>query len=805
MRGMAFDIRSGLRVFRRSPGFAAVVVLTTALGVGGVTAVFSVVRGVLLRPLPYDEPSRVMMMWGQSSESPRSPLTVGDFNALAEQVSGFDGVSGQWSNNALILGDGDAEQVSVGWVTPEYWDVVGVEPTLGRPMVAEEETAVVLSHALWSRRYGADPDILGSTIDLSGDVMEVVGVLPDDRDPNVTTYGGGLARHQVWRLQPPGWTAGDDRSIGWLRTTARLGTGIPLEAAQAEVDALMSRINATVEHRDGGKDLRIQLTPVRADLVGGLARTMWILLAAVTGVLLIAATNIAHLMLARGEGRSEEVAVRAALGGSRMRLFRQFLVESSVLALVGGVLGAALASLGVRALLSVAPSTLPRLGDVRVDLAVYGVAIAATLAATVVFAVLPALRASRTNLAGSLGERTGTGSLRSRRLSGGLVIAEVALSLVLLTSTGLLLKSFGQLDREDLGFEREGVVTFAVEAPEWGSDAETARANVDAYLGEIAAVPGVRAAGLTNRVPLGGGLFTGTFRSAEMAATEEPAIPTALRYVTPDYFAALGARVVEGRALRQDDGLDRIVVDELAADALWPGESAVGRLLETGGALGGDLRMAEVVGVVAPMKHHGVAQAAGATLYLPMLAAAHQQNFRYAVVGVSGDPAAYVAPLRDAVRAVHGDAVVARYRTMTDLFDEDVAATRFATLLLTLFGGVALVLAAVGLHGVVAYTVRRRARDIGIRVALGAEPRSILRQVLGSGTKLVLAGVVVGAALSLAAGQVLGALLYEVRPSDPAALFGAAAVMMAVGVLGAYLPARFVLAVDPAVTLRDGD
>ncbi len=803
MTGLVQDVRSGLRVLRRSPGFAAVVVLTMGLGVGGATAVFSVVRGVLLQPLPFENPDRVVMLWGHSPTIPRAPLTVGDHNALVEQVAAFSMVAAEWSNNALILGESESEQVSVGWITPDYLDVVGVPPALGRGLEPQEEGAVVLSHGLWARRYGSDPSVIGTTIDLSGDVLEVVGVLPSDRDPNVTTFGGGLARHQVWRLQPPGWTQGDDRSVGWLRSTARLADGVSVTAAQAEVDALMARVNETVTDRDGGTDMRVQLIPVRTDLVGGVARTMWILLGAVVGVLLIAATNIAHLMLARGEGRAAEVAVRAALGGSRVRLFRQFLVESAVLAVAGGALGIVLAAIGVRVLVAIAPPTLPRLDEVSLEWGVFGFALLATLLATAVFAVLPAIRASRTDLAGSMGERSSTSAPRSRRLSHSLVVAEVALSLTLLASTGLLLRSFSELGNVDLGFQKEGIVTFALEAPTWGGDDETAKATMLSYLDQIEAVPGVQMAAFTNRVPLGGGLFTGSFRSTEMVAAEDPALITAVRYVTPNYFEALGATLKAGRVLRADDGLDRALIDETAARRIWPNESAVGRVMELSGGNGDDSALVEVIGVVAPMKHHGVAEAATQTVYLPMLAAANRQNFRYAAVRVSGDPDVYVAPLRQAVRAVNGDAVIARVRTMTDLFEADVAATRFASLLLTIFGVVALVLAAVGLHGVVAYSVRRRAKDIGIRVALGAEHGSLLRDVVRSGAKLVVAGIAVGWVLSLVAGRFLGALLYEIQPHDPLALGSAAVVMFAVGLLGAYMPARLVLAVDPAVTLRE--
>lgn len=801
MIGLEKDLRFALGVFRRSRGFAAVVVLTLAVGVGATTAVYSVIRGVLLSPLAFDHADRVVMLWGQTPDYPRMPLTVGDFNALAEGVDAFEETTAGWGNNALILGDGEPEQVSVGWVTPEYFDVLGVRPALGRGLLEGDAWAIVLSHDLWVRRHGADPSVVGRTVELPGGTFEIVGVLPADRDPNLPAFGGGLSDYDVWRLQPPEWMQGEDRSVGWLRASARLRDGVSVAQAQAEVDALVARVNETVTERDGGTDFRVNLVAVRQDLVGGLSRTLWILFAAVCGVLLIAASNVAHLTLARGEGRAGEVALRAALGGSRARLIRQLLVESGVLAAVGGIVGFGVAWVAVRSLVAIAPATLPRLDAVAVDPEVFLFALAATGTAALVFGLVPALRATRTDLAGALGDRTATATRAGMRLSRALVVAEVAVSLMLLTATGLLLRSLSGLRGVDLGFETEGIVTFALEAPRWGDTAEEAAATTSAYLESIRSVPGVRAAGFTNRVPLGGGLFSGTYRSDDMVAADADALEASFRYVTPGYLEAMGARLVAGRALRPEDGAGTVVVDELAARRLWPNGDPVGRRVQISTVAQEDL-WAEVVGVIAPMKHAGVAKPAEETVLLPMLAFAHEQNFHYAAVRVSGAPLAFVEPLKEALRAVDGNAVIARVRTMRDLFDQDVAATRFASLLLSLFGAVALTLATVGLHGVMAYTMRRRTREIGIRVALGARRGSLLRKAVGSGAILVAGGMALGLLLSMGVGRVLQSVLFEVRPTDPVSLAGAAATILAVGLLGAWLPARLVLSMDPAKTLR---
>ena len=801
MNGVTRDLIAGLRQFRTSPTFTLVVVVTVAIGVGGATAVFSVLNGVVLRPLAFENSERVVTLWGQTSEYPRVPLTVGDHNELVHNVRSFGAVAGEWGNTALILGEQDTEQVGVSWVTPEYFSVLATVPGSGRLLGPEDVNAVVLNYDLWARRYGSDPSIIGRTINLSGNSMEIVGVLRQGDDPNLTSFGGGRSTSQVWRLQPADWTQGDDRSVGWLRSSARLADGVGLEQAQQEVDALFARVNATVSNRDGGDDLRIDVKPVRADLVGSIASTLWILLAAVTGVLLIAATNVANLMLGRTQRRRGEAAVRAALGGSRRRLFRQFFAESIVLALIGGALGVAVAWAGMKGLIAAAPPTLPRVDEVTLDPRVLGFAILATTVAAVLFGVIPALRGSKTDLASALGQRTATASRREQRLSRALVICEVALSLGLLVGTGLLLRSLQSLSATELGFEKENVLTFALETPSVEETAEAAASVLRDYMGRVEDVPGVETVGVTNRIPLAGGLFTGNYRSEEMVAAEAENLESSYRYVTPAFFDAMGARLLAGRSFTVDEGLLSVVVDRNVAERLWPGQDALGRRLEHT-TIGADPVMAEVIGVVSPMKHAGVAEEAPPTIFLSMLASANQQNFRYMVVRTAGDPAPLVEPIRDALRLVDGDAVMARVRTMSALYSNSVASTRFAGQLLGVFGGVAMLLAAIGLHGVMVLSIRRRTREYGIRVALGAAHGTIMRGVLGAGLRMVVLGGVLGILLSLALARYLGSLLYGIEPADVTSLTAATVVIVGVGLLGSYLPARRVLRLDPVRTLR---
>ena len=803
MRGWRRDLSGGLRVFRRSPGFAAAVVLTIAVGVGGVTAVFSVVRGVLLTDLPFPDSDRVVVLWGQSRSSPRSPLTVGDYNDLGAGVESFASVAGVWGNDAALQDERGPEQVSVGWVTPAFFDVTRGTARLGRVLEPEAEDQIVISHALWSRRYGADPETVGRIVTLGGTPMQIVGVLPPDLDPNLTAFSGGMASYEVWRNQPSGWTDGDDRQTGWIRAAARLRDGVTVAEAQADVDRVVSAVNARITERDGGLDLRVHVRPVRSDLTQGLARTMWILLAAVGGVLLIASSNVAHLMLGRAESRAGEVAVRSALGGSRMRLLRQLVTESAVLAGVGGVLGAGLAWAGTRILLTWAPASIPRIGEVRVDGLVLGFALGATLLSALLFGLIPAIRASRTDLSTMMGERVVTAGRGGRRLSQGLIVAEVALSLGLLFGTGLLLRSFASLQAEELGFETSGVLTFSLSSPSWGDTDEEAAAKLSDYLTRIREVPGVQSAGVSNRIPLGGGLFTGSIRSEAQEAAEEEPFVVSYRYVTPGYLETLGARLLGGRFPRADDEHGAVVIDQRAAERGWPDQDPVGQRVELTELGSSEPGWGEVVGVVAPMKHAGVADDARETVYQSMLTAGRNVNFRYVVVRTAGEPLRVLDPITAAVRQVDAGTVLARIRSMDQLFSDSVASTRFAAVLLALFGGLAMLLAAVGLYGVMAFSVRQRTREIGIRVALGAEHRAILLTVLRSGVALVLLGVGVGAGLSLSIGRVLESILHDVTPSDPLTLGLAALTIVLVGLVGAYLPARVVLGVDPVRALRE--
>lgn len=801
MSGFGQDVRSAFRVFRRETGFAVVVVATLAIGTGGVTAVYSVVRGVVLAPLPFADSERVVVLWGRTPEYPRAPLTVGDLNEL-RSAEAFESSAAAWGNTALLLGGERAEQVSVGWVTPGYFELLGVGTAVGRVFAPDDELAVVLSHDLWVRRFGADPSVVGQTVDLGNGAMEVVGVLPADRDPNLAAFSGAQTDYDLWRPMPPDWVRGDDRSVGWLRGVARLRDGVSIQAAQAEVDALIEQVNATVTERDGGTDLRVDVIPARRDLVGDVSRTLWILLGAVAGVLLIAAVNVAHLMLARGEARRGEVAVRAALGGTRWQMVRRFLAESGALALVGGLAGVVIAWAGVTWLVAIAPTTLPRMDAVTLDGSVFAFASLATLLSAIVFGLVPAARATRTDLVSAMSQRRSTRGVAAQRLSRGLVIVQVALSLVLVTGTASLLRSLVGLSRADLGFEPSSLLTFALEAPDWGeSDAEGATRLAEEYDAGISAVPGVRAVGFTNRVPLGGGLYTGTYRSETMAAQDDAPAESSFRFVSPGYFEAMGARLVAGRSFRFDD-TSVAVVDQLVAERLWPNRDPIGQRIETATG-GGDAEWVEVVGVVAPMKHASVDAPAAETVLLPLYPRANRVGTRWAVVRTEGAPLPAVEGIRDAIRAVDANAVAARVRTMDSLVADSVAPTRFATLLLVVFGAIALILAAVGLHGVMAFHVRRRAREMGIRMALGAERRTMLGRAFRSGLALVAVGMAVGIVASLGMGRALASLLYEVEPGDVTTLVGSAVVILTVGAVGAYVPARLVLGVDPSSVLRE--
>jgi len=816
------DLRYGARRLARTPGFTAVAALTLALGIGANTAIFSVVDAVLLRPMPYGDPERLVLVWDRMERSAieRAPVSspdLADFRRLAEGFAGFAATNNV--NEVALTGDGPPEQIKVANVTADFFDVLGVAPVLGRgfepadavPIPPEafqgppEEippTAMILTDGLWRRRFGGDPAVIGGAVRLNGQPMTVVGVLPPGWELLMPPDAGmptDVDAYSPLRLD----LASGPRDNQWLRVIARLAPGTTLAAAQAEMDAIAAR------HREehafhANMGIGIEVRPMHGDVVHHVRPALVALLGAVGFVLLIACANVANLLLARSAVRRREMAVRASLGAGRGRLFRQVLTEGVLLAVPGALGGLALAWVGVRLLLALRPPDLPRLGEVGLDPRVLSFTLAAATAAALLAALAPALAASLERPGSALAERggDGLGGGGRLRLRGALVVSEIALSLVLLIGAGLLLRSFVELSRVRPGFDPEGALTYKLALPFPDYQTPQDRTRFFQRMEErVAAEPGVEAVGAIFPMPLGGRFWTGPYGRAgdpEERWTEQEAD---FRVITPGYFDAMGIGLLDGRALTAADLEEQrevAVVDAGLARRLWPDGSAVGE--RVGLDLFGRTLRLEVVGTVEPVRHAGLTEPAHETLYMPH----HLFPWTPMTVAVrtAADPGTLADPVRAAVRALDPGLPVYAVRPLSVYFREALAATRFTLVLAAVFAGLALVLAAIGLAGVLAYAVRRRRHEIGVRVALGARPVDVVRLIVGRAVLLVVLGIVLGLAAALAVSRSLAGLVYGVSSTDPATYAALAAVLAAVAVAASWLPARRAARIDPVTALR---
>jgi predicted permease len=800
------DLGHAVRTLRRNPGFMALIVLTLALGIGANTAVFSVVRSVVLRPLPFPDEERLAVILMRDSMivdarySPSDP----EYVAYRDHARSWEELATYRVRAATVTGNGgDPLRVDVGFATWNLFATLRTEPLLGRTFTADEDRegsggVAVLSHAFWTSRYGRDPRVIGTTVELDGVPRTVVGVMPPEfrfLNPDV----------RLWL--PLALTPQDLEYTGLHRccTVGRLRPGATLDSAERELIALVAGFTV-----DDFKHLshRPFLRSLRGEMVGDVSRTLWVMQGAVALVLLIACANVANLLLVRADERAREMSLRTALGAGRGRLFSQLLIESLVLAAVGGAAGVAVAYVGVEALRAIAPADLPRLDEIRVDAAVLSFTMILTLTAGVVFGLVPSLHGGRADLQGVLREegRTGTagrGRIRLRQL---LVVSETALAVVLLVAAGLLLQSFRQLMAVDPGFRVERVLTATTAIPAVAyPDAEDVVGFYESLLPRIASLPGVAAAGAVELAPLtrpgGEGIEIGPARADVLV-------------VTPGYFAAMGIELSEGRAFDERDGLDAplvAVVSQAFARSRGPWWNA-GHTPDRS-ALGSQIRIysedeqaAEVVGVVSDVLQRRLdGPEPYGTIYVTHAQAPLVLGvFRSMTLTVrtSIEPTSLVGAIRREVQAVGATVPLDQVRTLEQVVAGTTATRRFSMVLQLLFALVALSLAAVGLYGVLAYTVARRAGEIGIRMALGAKRSDVQRMVVGQGMGIVAVALVVGVGGALAIGRVIGSLLFGVSPSDPATYATVVGVLLAVALLACWIPARRASGVDPAEALR---
>jgi putative ABC transport system permease protein len=805
------DFRFAARTLWKNRAVSAVAVAALALGVGANTAVFSVVNAALLTPLPYKDPDRLVRVSEYSERVPQLSVSYPNFLDWREQQTSFERMTAVQSASYNLSGAGEAERLSGRNVSPEFFSVLGVEPALGRSFTEEENRrgggrVVVLSHGLWQRRFGSDPSILGRALTLNGEPFTVVGVTPAD-----FRFGAGIELYV-----PIGSVISEElmraRSAHpGIYVLARLKPGVTVEGAREEMKTIAARLAAQYPQNNSGNSARLQL--FSEFFVGSIRPSLLILLGAVGLVLLIACANIANLLLARAAARGREIAIRTALGASRLRVIRQLLVESVLLALVGGAAGLLLAVWGMDFLRTLAAGSLPPTVVIRLDARVLLFTLGVSVLTGLVFGLVPAIQASRTDLNSSLkeGGRSQTGGASRRRVRSALVVSEVALSLLLLVGAGLLLKSFVRLRAAELGFEPSGLLTMRVTR---GVGAGQPASRALAYFEELGertrALPGVKAFAYAAGLPQLGAPETTTWPDGRpMPAPDK--MPQTVFYVTsPGYLDAMGIRLVRGRFFAESDTLSAprvVVVDEEFARAFFPGEDPIGQRLKSFDFKG--VAPAEIVGVVAHVNHYGAGapEPTKPQLYLPFkqIPEADLAMFLspvFVAARTEGDPAALAPAVRRESQAVDASQPLYQVITMEEVLSQLISTQRLSTTLLTFFAAVALLLAGVGIYGVMSYAVTQRRHEIGVRMALGARPRDVLRMVVGQGMVLTLIGLVVGLLGAFALTRVMSSLLYGVSATDPFVYLAVSLALAAVALLANLVPARRAMRVDPLVALR---
>ncbi|WP_342379725.1 ABC transporter permease [Myxococcus stipitatus] len=817
MSDVTQDLRLSLRMLSRSPVFTVVAVLTLALGIAANTAIFSVVNAVLLSPLPFPEQDRLVMAWSRTPAMPRWSVAPANFLDWRAQGDVFEGLAAFSQLHVSLSGDDMPERLRGASVSANYFQVLGVGAALGttfQPVAGETgpRHVVVLSHGLWKRRFGSDPGIIGRSIRLDERSHEVVGVMPErftlpDIGPRKTTP---TEPAELWIPAPLhdipqlGANAGMDlsqsRDTSYLRVLGRLKPGVTLERASAAMSAVARRLEQ--EYPVSNLHSGVTLVPLREQIVGDVRPVLWVLLAAVGLVMAIACANVANLFLVRAAARRQEMAVRAALGAGRGRMMRQLLTESLVLALLAGALGVFLAAWGLDGLMSLVPAELPRLGEVRVDERVLAFALCVSLATGVLFGLLPALQASRPDLNGVL-RQTGGGKLAGgQRSRDALVVGEVALALVLLIGAGLLLRTLWRLQDVDPGFREESVLTWSLSLP---ADKYPDEARQGAFFQQVAervaSLPGVKSAGAATDLPLGGAnIWFDVEVEGRAPPSPDESSNVGFQVVTSGYFQSLGIPLRRGREVTVLDTRATqpvVVLNESAARRFFPEGEAVGQRLRLGDS---STPWLTVVGVVGDTRYDGPDKDARPEAYVPALQ--RSLFFMSFAARTSLEPLALAGSVRSAVAALDKDLPLSALRTMEQRVEAATARPRFVSLLVAVFALLSLLLAGVGLSGVMAYSARQRTREIGIRMALGARPSDVLRMVLGQGMRLALAGVALGLLGAWALTRVLSSQLFGVSATDPV-VFGSLSVLVAgVALLATWLPAYRATRVDPQVALR---
>jgi len=800
MKTLLKDLAYGARMLRKSPGFTAAAVATLALGIGANTAIFSVVNGVLLRPLQYADADRLVMIWENNHAKGWDTFSVAPANFVdwRQQAKSFAGLIAAGGASFTLTGADEPELLEGARVSADLFSVLGMQPMLGRGFLPEEDVpgknhVVVLGHGLWQRRFGGDPAVVGRGIVLGGEPYTIVGVAA----PEFTFRGADL-------YAPIAFSAEElsHRGSHYTIVVGRLASGATLAAAQTEMDGIADRLRA--QYPDSNAGWGTSVISLQEQVVGGVRPALLMLLGAVAFVLLICCANVANLLLARGVGRHREIAIRAALGAGRARIVRQLLTESVLLAAIGGGLGVLLAAWGIDLLQAANPDSVPRLRAIGMDTSVAGFTVGLSLLTGLLFGLYPALQASRSDLSGALkeGGRTGEAGVGRRRARSALVVSEVALALVLLIGAGLMLRSFDRVLHVAPGFRPEHVLTLATDLPAARYAQPEQRVGFYRDMVErLRVIPGVEAAAAVTYPPLSGGDLLYSFQIEGRPQSPDGIDPSAnYAAVTSDYFRVLGIPLLRGRAFSEQDsgsGAAVAIIDETFARRFFPGEDPIGkRVLITNS----NSAWREIVGVVGSVTHYALESGPTLAIYEP-----HAQNpvpEMTIVLRTPSDPAGVVGAAKAAFHAVDPMQPVASIRTMEEVLSAAVAPRRFPLVLIVVFAGVALVLALLGLSGVIAYTVSQRTHEIGVRLALGACRSDVVHMIVRQGARLVLVGIGTGVVASLLLTQLATKLLFGVSATDPATFTVVPLLLAGAALLASWLPARRAAKVDPMSALR---
>jgi len=801
--GLMRDAAYAVRLLRRAPGFAATALLTLALGIGANTAIFSVLNAVLLRPLPYADPDRLVLLGERGPTGFPNNVGYTTFLDWRDRTRGFEELTLIRSWNPTLIVNGQAERVSGMRVAANFFRTLGVQPAIGRDFTPTDDTpagsqVVILSDGEWRRTFAADPGIVGRPITMNGLPFTIIGVMPPTFEPLISERF--YTRADMWA--PVGYAtslAYACRSCQHLKAIGRLKPGTTIEAARADADAVQASLRR--EHPTDYAPSTMTLIQLEEALTGEIRPVLGVLMGAVGFVLLIACANVASLLLARIARRERDLALRAALGASRARIVRQLMVESGLLAIAGGLLGLIVSFVTVPLLVHLAPSTMSRLAGARIDGRALAFSMGLSLATAFLFGLLPAIKASRTNLQTSLhgdGRKSGQEATSiARRL---LVGADVAMAVVLLIGAGLMIKSVGRLIDVNPGFDPEHVLSMQISlvGPAYAKN-DAVLAKIDAIVTRLRTLPGATGVAAAGQIPLGGNGDTWGFHFQGRPVS--PDDPSVERYaVTPDYFAVMRIPLVRGRLLAITDSAateNVMLIGEHTARTLWPNADPLGQHVKIGGDTG---PWRTIVGIVGDVRHQDLATTPTMQMYLPQ--SQNTDSFLTLVIRTHGDPSQLVNDARRAIAAEAPDVPVFQIAPLTELVERSIGPRRFVMVLLELFGGLALLMTAVGVYGVISYTVAERTREIGIRTALGARPADIVRLVIGGGFTIVCSGLVAGLALAFAASRFLESSLYSVSTTDPATFAGVAIVLMTVALAAQAIPIVRAMRIDPTVALR---